>query len=201
MYKVLIIIWLSAFIQCDAQKKIKKMMPIIDDKFEKFDIEEFKKNSVRGTVMSKGENLNIIDDKQSFGFIRQLYKDDAFCYNYLFYNNGFIMEKGISFNNGSAVGIWYYFDQTGRLAREEDTDAGYSFAPDDVIKYCEKHNISLPKGYRDSGFQTSVLKEELNTKKVWVISHQISGDQIERIVLDGNTGMEVCKEIVPFINN
>ena len=177
------------------------MIPQIDNRFEKFDIEEFKKNSVRGTVISKGENLIIIDDKQSFGFIRQLYKDDAFCYNYLFYNNGYIMEKGITINNGSAIGIWYYFDQTGRLIKEENADAGYNFSPDDVIKYCEKHNISLPKGYQDSGFQTSVLKEELNTKKVWVISHQISGDQIERIVLDGNTGMEVHKEIVPFINN
>ncbi len=173
------------------------MIPTIDKKFERF-VKELKNS--REDVIT--DNEHILYTSAHVGFGKVIYSKNSY-YSTIknFYSSRNIESKGISFNNGSAVGIWYYFDQTGRLAREEDTDAGYNFSPDDVIKYCEKHNINLPKGYQDSGFQTSVLKEELNTKKVWVISHQISGDQIERIVLDGNTGMEVHKERVPFINN
>ena len=70
-----------------------------------------------------------------------------------------------------------------------------------VINYCEKHKINLPKGYQDSGYQTKVLKQEIHGKKVWFISYQISGDQIKEIYLDGKTGEELRRKIVPFINN
>lgn len=143
----------------------------------------------------------ILGDKQSYGYIKQLYKNDFFCYTYLFYQNGNIKEKGVTLNNGSSVGIWYYFDESGQLIKEENTDGDYDFTPENIINYCEKHKINLPKGYQDSGYQTKVLKQEIDGKKVWFISYQISGDKIKEIYLDGKTGEELSRKIVPFINN
>ncbi|WP_374464302.1 hypothetical protein [Chryseobacterium sp.] len=201
MNKIIVLIWLSIFIQCQSQKIDKYMIPIVDNKYEKFDIENFLKNSVRGTLIVKSNDATVVEDKQSYGFIKQVYKkDDIFCHTVLYYPTGKIKEKGITFNNGTEIGIWFYYDESGKLLKEENTDEGYDFKPADIIAYCEKNKIDLPKGYHDSGYQARVLKQDFEGKKVWRISHQIAGDKIEEIILDGKTGKELQKKTVPFYN-
>ncbi|QDP85765.1 hypothetical protein FNJ88_09480 [Chryseobacterium sp. SNU WT5] len=201
MTKIIIIALLSIFLQCSSQKN-QNMIPKADSKFERFDIAKFKKNEVRGYFKYK-EDANIyIQDTQSPGYRETLFIQNSFFkYNKFFSDNGNIEKKGILFINGSSIGIWYFFDETGKLIKEENTDEDYHFSPEDVVEYCEKHKIKLPIGYQDSGFQTIVDKREENGKKVWMISHQISADEIEKLILDGKTGKELSKKIVPFINN
>lgn len=201
MKKILILIWFSLFIQCQSQKTKNTMIPAIDNKIEKFDIEYFNKNSVRGLLKKSDGNKIYIQNFQSPGFRESIFSNNSyFKVNKFFFSNGSIEKKGLLFNDGTSVGIWYYFDESGKLIKEENVDEGYDFKPENVISYCEKHKIDLPKGYKDSGYQTRVLKQDFEGKKVWRISHQIAGDKIEEIILDGKTGKEVQKKIVPFYN-
>ncbi|RXM50315.1 MULTISPECIES: hypothetical protein [unclassified Chryseobacterium] len=178
------------------------MIPTIDRSLEKFDVEYFEKNSTRGTFVKNIDNDIIIEDRQSFGYIRQQYDNNSvFNKNILFYRSGNIKEKGIAFNEGSPIGIWYYFDESGKLVKEENTDEGYNFTPEKVVGYCEKNKIELPKGYHESGFYTQVRKETLNGKKVWVIKYLIPGGDIQKLVLDGQTGKELEKKVVPFVSS
>ncbi|OCA72684.1 hypothetical protein BBH99_02915 [Chryseobacterium contaminans] len=178
------------------------MIPTIDRSLEKFDVEYFEKNSTRGTFVKNIDNDIIIEDRQSFGYIRQQYDNNSmFNKNILFYRSGNIKEKGIAFNGGSPIGVWYYFDESGKLVKEENTDGGYDFTPEKVVRYCEKNKIELPKGYHESGFYTQVRKETLDDKKVWVIKYLIPGGDIQRVVLDGQTGKELEKKVVPFVSS
>ncbi len=195
-------LWLSIFIQCKTQNT-NKIIPIVDNKFEKFDIEKFKKESIRGSYVVKGENFIIRKDSQNPGYLEELYKnDDYFILDKFFYENGNISKKGISFNKGSAIGIWYHFDEAGNLIKEENTDEGYIFTPEDLVKYCKKNNIELAKGYHEGdGYHTSVYKNDLNGKKVWKISHLISLNKQEKeveLILDGQTGKVIKREEFPY---
>ncbi|QDP86676.1 hypothetical protein FNJ88_09490 [Chryseobacterium sp. SNU WT5] len=173
------------------------MISNLDNKSEK--LTKIMKDSREDIIINKE---HIIYTSANVGFGEVKYNEETyFSFVKNFYPSKSIENKGIAFNNGSPVGIWYYFDELGNLIKEENTDEGYDFSPEDVVEYCEKHKIQLPKGYQDSGFQTKVDKREENGKKVWKISHQISGDEIEKLILDGKTGKELSKKIVPFINN
>ncbi|WP_326981328.1 hypothetical protein VUJ46_13795 [Chryseobacterium sp. MYb264] len=200
MKKILIFLWLSLFIQCHTQNKV---IPKTDSSFEKFNIENFNKNAVRGMLEFKDNKISSFQDFQSPGYRERNYSLDSFFkINKFFFNNGNIEKKGALFNIGSQVGIWYYFDEAGRLIKEENTDEGYAFTPEDIIKYCKKNNIELSKGYHErDGYQTSVYKNELDGKKVWLISYLASLNKQEKevkLTLDGQTGKVIKREEFPY---
>ncbi len=207
-YCIYILLSTTLFLQgCKAQSKIMEdqniILPEIDNKFEKFDIETFKKEK-KGKKRKKKEKQTLIEeDIQSYGYISRIYYDSSyFKYNKLFYNNLGIKQKGIIFNNGSQYGTWYEFDEQGNLIKEIDTDKGYDFGWEQVIAYCEKNKIQLTKGYATSGFQTTIYKEESEQgNNIWKIEYQSSGDQTTEIILDGITGKELDKKIIPYENN
>jgi|UPI0006477DA1 hypothetical protein len=178
------------------------MIPQIDNKFEKFDVKKFNEVSVRGYYkLDKGDHV-FIQDFQSPGYRELEYiQSSYFKIVVFFYENGGVEKKGLLFNEGSPIGIWYYFDESGKLVKEENTDEGYSFTPENVVRYCEENKIELPKGYKGSGFHTQVKKEDLNGKKVWVIKYLILGGDIQIVILDGQTGKELEKKIVPFVSS
>ncbi|WP_267403387.1 MULTISPECIES: hypothetical protein [unclassified Chryseobacterium] len=202
MKKLIILSLLNIFTQCQSQKKITLMT---DKWFERFDVSRFNKNSSDKTYLITSNTGIILQDDQSPGYRERSYKASSYFKVYkFFYNNGNIEKKGLLFNEGSQIGVWYYFDESGKLIKEENTDEGYDFKPEDVIKYCEIHKIKLPKGYQDSGYQTSVQKRELDGKKVWAISYSTTverEDFIEEIILDGKTGKLIRKKQTPYINN
>ncbi|WP_228448477.1 hypothetical protein [Chryseobacterium sp. CH25] len=151
-----------------------------------------------------GDDLSIQDNFQPSGAIyreRSFNRNSFLHTNKFFYDNGYIKKKGRLFNEGSSIGVWYYFDESGKLVKEENTDEGYGFTPEKLVRYCEKNKIELPKGYHESGFYTQVRKETLNGKKVWVIKYLIPGGDIQRVVLDGQTGKELEKKKVPFVSS
>ncbi|WP_326981326.1 hypothetical protein VUJ46_13785 [Chryseobacterium sp. MYb264] len=202
MKKILIFIWLSIFMQCQTQKRDTLKIPLVNDSFEKFNIKDFENNAVRGSRVLKNQNQLILEDIQSYGFIRQIYQQNIFCFNYLFYKSGNIKEKGIGFIKGASIGVWYHFDEDGKLIKEENTDEAYAFTPEDIIKYCKKNNIELSKGYHEGdGYQTSVYKNELDGKKVWLLSYIISLNKQEKevkLTLDGQTGKVIKREEFPY---
>ena len=208
MKNLMILSLLNIFIQCQSQKINKSMIPIVDNRFEKFDIYTFNKLLSTDNSFAISQINNDVTEqlqKQSYGFIdRIFYTKSYFIYVKKYSSNYSIKEKGLLFNQGSQIGIWYYFDESGKLIKEENTDEGYDFTPEDVVKYCESHKIKLPKGYQDSGYKTSVYKKEIDGKKVWQISYVIAVGKeefIEEIILDGKTGKLIKKKQVSYINN
>ncbi len=139
---------------------------------------------------------------QSFGYAEQIiYPQGYFTVIKMFYKNMKIKEKGISFNNGSEYGIWYEFNEEGKLIKTINTDEGYDFSWKNVITFCEEKEIPLTKGFKEfAGFQTRILKREENGKKVWVISYLLPvGDKIKEITLDGKTGEEIKQRTFDLI--
>jgi len=207
-YLTLILISTTLFLQgCKAQSKVMEnqgiVIPKVDNKFEKFDLETFQKEKKGKKRKKKEKEILIEEDLQSYGFIRRTYYDSLyFKYNKLFYKNLGIKEKGRIFNNGSQYGTWYEFDEQGNLIKEIDTDNGYDFGWKQVIGYCEKNKITLAKGYQTSGYQTTIYKEkEESGKLIWKIEYQSSGDETTEIILDGKTGKELSVNIIPYENN
>lgn len=200
MNKIIILVGLGLFTQFQSQELQETMIPKINNEFEKITIQNSKKkNDDRCIETPEGRKEIFSASKDGYTlsiyFENSFYKSDKF-----YYKNGYIKNKSLSFNMGSPVGISYHFDKSGKFTKEENTDEGYEFKPEDIIVYCEKNKINLSKGYHDSGYQTRVLKQEFEGKKVWRISHQIAGDKIEEIILDGKTGKELQKKTIPFYN-
>ncbi len=174
------------------------MIPKIDKKIEKLNLSIYN---------DENEIIKIGDFErryisQSPGYAEQIFeKQFYFNITKIFFENYFIKQKGIHFNNGSQYGIWYEFDEKGNLIKEINTDEGYEFGWQEVIAYCEKKEIELTKGYEKGGYQTEILKQEENDKKVWVISYLVSPVLICRETLDGVTGKLLNSEELEFINH
>src|SRR5690606_26181974 len=98
------------------------------------------------------------------------------------YPDGKIRVKGLYCWLGFKIGTWYYFDQEGVIAKEEDTDAGYSFTYKDVFEYCRENNISLE---RNSQLKPHIAKiKTSDVPAYWhiifpvtdkMITHKLSG--------------------------
>lgn len=198
MKKIIIIfILFGTFIQCQSQNNSKMMKPTIDNKFET--ITKKVDNGREDEIIGK-DHFIYTSAKIGFGEVR-FNEDSYFSVIKNFYPSKMIQNKGISFTEGSGIGIWFHYNEAGKLIKEENTEEGYDFKPEQVIAYCEKNKIKLPRGYQSSGFHTKILKERFEGNKVWKITHQIAGDQIEEITLDGKNGKEIKRMKAPFINN
>ncbi len=204
-YFILSAIIISTFVLgCTAQKNLNKqvMFPEIDNKFEKFDIVTFEKESTLEKRTVTTESYFLEEDTQSSGYVSVKYPNNSvFSIVKLFYKNGNIREKGIQFNNGSEYGIWYKFDESGKLTEEENTDEGYQFSWDDVVEYCKKNKIKLAEGYPKGGWQTEIFKETDGAQNIWKITYQVAGELLNEVTLDSNTGSELSKREIIFSNN
>lgn len=202
-----IVIIVLNFSSCKAQKKAKMeqdiIIPEITNEFEKFDIKIFNEqvDIISGKRIIRDKETYLEEDFQDPGYARVEYLEDSFYYTMkLFYNNGSISKKGNLFNNGSEYGIWYEFNEEGKLIKEINTDEGYTFSWKEIIAYCIDKKIELIKGVPKGGFNTSIYKRELEGKKVWVISYLLPvGDTVKEITLDGETGKEIKQREINFI--
>ncbi|ROH91272.1 hypothetical protein EGI15_11910 [Chryseobacterium cucumeris] len=200
MNKIIILAGLVFFTQFQSQELQKTMIPKITNEFEKITIQNSKKKDDDRCIETP-EGRNEIFSTSEGGYKLSIYYENSFYKSDKFYyKNGYIKNKSLAFNTGSPVGILYHFDKSVKLTKEEYTDEGYSFTPEKVIMYCEKNKIDLPKGYHDSGYQARVLKQVLDGKKVWVIEYLIPDGDIQKVVLDGQSGTELEKKVVPFVS-
>ncbi len=193
--KLFVVFLLGLFLQCQSQELQKTMIPKISNEFEIINTEGLKE-----VVINDNKTTTFVSAKIGSSYT-EYYKDSYFIIVKNYYPSKNIKNKGIAFNEGSPVGIWYHFDKSGKLIKEENTDEGYSFTPENVVKYCEKNKIELPKGYQKSGFHTQIIKEARNGKKVWVIKYLIPDGDIQMVVLDGQTGKEMERKMVPFVSS
>lgn len=131
------------------------------------------------------------------------YKNSPFIIQKIFYPNGNIKEKGLRIVKGNMYkGIWYYFDEKGKLIKTIDNDKLFSFSWEEIEKFMEENKIPMPIGSFDVPGKTSLgristllypqssEKEALQSAlKSWAITWGgEERNQYYSIILDGDTG-------------
>jgi hypothetical protein len=144
-----------------------------------------------------------------------------------FYDNGSIKQRGKYFgkfkvgSNSTKIGMWYEFDEKGKLTKQTDEDTKFgAFGYNDVLRFLDKKgDISLCNGKNRENLQIYYYSSVESNKKLWEVfvflseATQIIGEgyTISRkrkgYDIDGNTGEIVkykdlikYKEIIPKFN-
>lgn len=83
---------------------------------------------------------------------------DLFQEYRLFYPNGSIEEEKLMFvNNGFIKGVAKYYDESGNLVKEENTDLPYKYSWEDIKNFAIEHHIDLYDKRTDIGrFQDNI---------------------------------------------
>ena len=188
-----------------------KTITDIDNKFEKFDIEWLKENATAISddkipdyeYLKNNETSTIfMGGRKTYGYwVWKFFNDSYFAINKLYYPNGNIKEKGWHFNketiDGFKKGVWYYFDESGKLIKEIDHDEPFKFTAEDVFRFCRQdERCNLVKGYVSKRESSSIRRELqfLDYKNcVWIITNHLSGER-ETIILDGISGKVLSRE-------
>ncbi|CAD0224145.1 conserved protein of unknown function [Chryseobacterium sp. JV274] len=187
------------------------IIPIIDNKFEKFDIDKFSKSTKKETdvVTEFLPNGNYIEMSManSGKYYTESYKGSYFMLSKSYYPNGNIKHKGIMFNVPWGApfqkGIWYEFDENGKLIKEFDYDKPYKYTFEDILKFSEKEAIPVTKGpvLQSTGFHTIISRRIENEKPIWEIEWLKKSNRVENIILDGISGKVISRRESEFINN
>ncbi|MGV0925392.1 hypothetical protein [Empedobacter tilapiae] len=210
MKNLIILLTLNIMLACQSQN-INTMEPTVDNKFETFDqLEKIKfktiidKNNlvIRGYLFNNNyvEITSVIPVK----YYIETIKDSFFLISKSFYSNNNIKSKGLGFNgDGFPIGIWYYFDEEGKLIKETNYDEPYKFTFEDILKFCEKENIRVDKGpiLQSTGFHTTIYRDVENGQPWWEIKRLKTPDTLEIIKLDGITGEVLSRTEQEYINN
>lgn len=220
--KIIMILLLQLCLQsCKAQDKIKTknnqpqadriMYPTITKDFETFDNYRYEnrkdKTSLVLTEFDANEGLLMIVKLEESRFFLTL-KESYFTVVKLYYKTGFIKSKGLGFNAnaiGFKKGVWYEFDEQGKLIKEIDYDKDYKFTFEEILKFCESEKIVVKTGpiLQSTGFHTSILRNHSATsnESTWTIKWLKDASTIQTIKLDGTTGKVLSRTDALYINN
>lgn len=213
----LLFLFIGIIGSCTAQKvkqepkKNKTMTPVIDKRFETFDYIKFnstqKENPyVLREFLSDGTYIELDQGDYGKGY-HSTAKDSFYQVSKTYYKNGNIKAKGIGFNGvGFPIGVWYEFDESGKLIKEINYDKFYDFTFEDIVRFCEKENIPLQKGpvLQSTGFHTNIRRGNsaiFDGTSWWKIEWLKKPNVIEIITLDGKTGKVLSRQDTDYINN
>lgn len=188
--------------------------PVLNSASEVFDTSKFNSHQTElavqnGDTIYQHHNSNSYYEKNRAGEeIKYFYKrgntkdspiigydysaDPIFGIYKEFTSNGLLQVKGIYCWFGFNVGLWFYYDQMGRLSKTIDYDKGYVFGTDSIFNFCKTHSISLEK--KKDGYATAIRKRTMPTGKlIWTVSYASEdGFKIVTLTLDASNG-EVLK--------
>ena len=184
--------------------------PIVTKEFELFDFETYKKTSYR--VRAPGGiviNINVSEFGPNAGIYFNTYHPNSYFSLFRqFRLDGTLVRKGLSYVQGFQKGVWYYFDEAGRLTKEVNYDDPFKFTFEDVLMFCEKQNIRVEKGFfsLDAAnwpatiLATKIYRECSTFRCKWEIEYRMPvqpnffGELMEKkIVLNGKTGRVMSK--------
>jgi hypothetical protein len=194
------------------QKKDTMYIPKITKDFEKFDMALYnrleKKSVDRNEWLPDGRYIQVFDLNDTYVY-RESHKDSYFQIVKTFYKNGNIKTKGLEFNTINlgtfSKGIWYQFDEQGKLIKEIDYDKDFTFGFNDVVAFCTKENISLKTGVikYGSGMHTYITRTSgsSSSPSEWIVKWLKLPDVIEEIRLNGTTGSIISRTEMEYQNN
>jgi hypothetical protein len=207
----------------DTEIKLDSMgYPIVTKKFEIFDFETYeqrppaKPNGYRNStyvLKLPNEIVKVFRIRGgSNGFYYNIYYPNSyFCVFKEYYSNGNIKRKGtMCVQEGFAKGIWYEFDEFGKLIEETDYDKPFEFTFEDVVEFCKKNDIRVEKGYesveeyRRTG-STQIWREYFESSCQWKIEYRKEDPKAQQglveitIRLDGKTGKVISKTQMEYL--
>ncbi|WP_309609714.1 hypothetical protein [Flavobacterium sp.] len=116
---------------------------LTNSEFEKFDINRFDKNKNESEdyvyFLNNGTRVREFGDKESGYFSQETPKNSLFTVSKGFYPNANIKHKGPSFKDTCEIGIWYEYDEKGKLISETDLDKPYKINFKDIIEFLKKN--------------------------------------------------------------
>ncbi|WP_426477422.1 hypothetical protein ACP3T3_19645 [Chryseobacterium sp. CBSDS_008] len=207
MKKLFLFLSFLFLISCKSQNK-NMNIPTVDNSFEKFDfsvMNKYPKNSL-GDVklfLDNGNYLNITKTNDKIYYI-ETFKDSYSQLYKAYYKNGNIKSKGMGFNGDAfQKGIWYEFDESGKLIKKTDYDQPFKFTFEDIVKFCVKENIPLTKGpvIQSTGFHTMIRRSAENQQPIWEIEWLKKPDVVETIIVDGISDKVISRKEAKYINN
>jgi hypothetical protein len=181
-------------------------IPTVTRDFEKFDFANY--DSASGYKQIELPDGTIQEaQKQSYGFIVRIQPPNSyFTLIKKFYANGNIKAKGLIFNSGDfRYGVWYYFDEQGKLTKEEDNDAAYNFSFNKLYDYLMQRHISFTPGQLQGGYNNSITKKTDAGGPKWIVEWLKDSSKmpntLEVLTIDGITGKVLHTEDMSYFNN
>jgi hypothetical protein len=162
---------------------------------EKFDIETFNKNNVRGSygfTTKEGTEILQMTGLKS-GYVEwQSHSNKFYRICKVFYSNSKIKSKEYRFYD-LKIGISEYYDEYGNKTLVNEDEKFGKFDYNHLILLLEK------KGYINS--KTAEGKENIDVsffpkKKVWEIEVQRENEPLRKLIIDANTGYIIKVENV-----
>ena len=116
-----------------------------------------------------------------------------------YYSNGNIRSKNIGSWLGFTIGKSYVFDENGVVKEMVDHDIGYKFVFDDVVKFCNKHKVSLI--WDPERGHNWITKKLYHLEPAWYITGYPDKEtqKFEIVILDGKNGKILGKQKPPVI--
>jgi hypothetical protein len=184
----------------------------VTNKFERLDIEAFHQNEENYFYqkrMDSGIEIEIDGRGGEFTY-KETHPDSYFSIYKEYDSNGYIKEKGLIITHSylSKIGIWYYYDGSGKLVKEVNWDKLYKFTFNDILAFCKKERIPVEKGI---DFPSKIMlnedKDTLNIQFItmidrmeedeyyWEILYYNTYDyMMNTISLDGQTGKVLSRD-------
>lgn len=180
-------------------KSLHVTQPSVTKESEKIDVSKF-----------GNESLSIIQDDISIQYIPyssgyQIISTPLNSYFQTiknFHANKNIKEKGILFNSGNCLlGVWYIYDEQGKLIKEENYDLEYPFSIEKLLNFLIDQKIPLAKGVVTDGYNTKIIKTNEANRPCWIVKWLITPDKIEILTIDGETGKVIDREYMEYENS
>ncbi len=125
---------------------------LVNKDLEIFDFKKFYEDNVNGLgktyEMSDGGQIEESAGENGSWFLKnEKQKDSPFTKYKLYYNTGIIKQKGILYQDNCEIGIWYDFDENGKLIKSTDLDEPYKLTIEDILQFLKKNNANFERYY------------------------------------------------------
>ena len=171
---------------------------LINKEFEKFDIDRFNKNKDEAEdylyVLNNGTKINEYGNSESGYFIEETPKNSLFVISKGFYLNLGIRANGVKYGNvGCVLGIWYEFDENGKLIKETNYDQHFKITINEIIEFLKINKVDL------HATTTTVNRyyDEKTKKGTWTLRYfgEYKGKS-GKLIVTIDDGSKVIQEVI-----
>ena len=153
--------------------KNKQYNILVNNDFETFDIKKFYEDNADGLgkTYELTKNITIEEgagEKGSWFVKNELNNNSLYTIYKEFYQSGKIKSKGPKFKEDCKIGIWYDFDESGKLIREIDLDVPFKITIKDIMEYLRDNEADLFSSF------TSINRsyDEVTKKGKWSLIYR-----------------------------
>ncbi len=156
---------------------------LTNSEFEIFDIKRFNKNKEEGETYrynkSNGDEIVESGGLDSGEYMLEIFpKKSLYTVKKMFYSSADIQSKGPSFKNGCELGIWYEFDDKGKLIKETNLDKPYKIKIEDIIEFLKKNEADF-----NSYLNVERSYDERTKKGTWELDYRGKYKQTQGILM------------------